>query len=1175
VACENAKAGTPMSDWYSPNSWGPIKGFGDHESVKPGDTLNFKVSSPASYKVQIYRLGWYGGDGARFMSSSPTTTFAAHTQPPCMSDPTGLVDCGNWSKTASWSVPSDAVSGEYLAYLDQTDDDGLMIFPFVVRDESSHSDLVVQSSDETWQAYNQFGGRNLYDGNGPAPDGRAYKVSYNRPLDVGGDNGVLASEYSMVAWLERNGYDVSYLSGIDVSTKGALLRNHKAFMSSGHDEYWNQAQWDNVQAAKQAGVNLAFFSGNEVFWRTRLEPSIDGTGTANRTLVCYKMTKMTLDDGIADPSGQWTGTWMDPNGAPTGGYQPQNQLTGTLFRANGYRNDAITVSAAYKNMRLWRNTSITGLTSGQVATFPTGTLGYEWDVDENNGFRPAGAIDLSSTTINITEGNFLLDNGNTYGNGVGTHSLVQYRDPVSHALVFGAGTVQWSWGLDTVHVGSATVEDKRMQQATVNLLADMGVRPATLQSGLVAAATSTDTTGPSVTITAPTSGATVPALSPVTITGTTSDAGGTVARVEVSVDGGTTWRAASGMNSWSYSWTPTVMGAATIKVRAIDDSSNTGVVTSRAVTIGAQQCPCTIFPNSVSPTTSGVDSGDFTPVELGVKFRTSAPGSATGVRFYKAALNTGTHLGRLWSSSGQLLASGTFAGETSTGWQTLTFSSPVPLRSNTTYIASYYAPAGHYSADGAYFNSQGAGLPPVQALKAGVDGPNGTYVYSAGGGFPNQSFNNTNYYVEPVVDTSQASTTPPSVTSVTPGNGSAGVAINAAVTASFNEEIDTATLQFTVTGPGGATVPGTVSYAGATHTATFTPSGDLALSTAYTSSARADDVWGNVMTSPHTWSFATSATMPPTNCPCTVWSSSVTPATQNAADFSSAELGTRFSSAIDGWVTGVKFYKGSQNTGTHTGTLWSDTGTQLATGTFTGETASGWQTLTFATPVAVTANTSYVVSYHAPNGNYSVDGGYFASPHQSYPLTAPADSAPDHNGLYLYGASAFPTNSYNASNYWVDALFTDAPPPGGDGPAAVASSAVAAKVSKISGTSVTFAAPIKPVGLTMRVRATTAAAEASEHTPVAGTVAYDAKTRTATFKPAGPLVPLATYEVTVRATGADGKQLKPVVWTVTAPKLILGKHKRDLPRNTPGGPSATVPDRMRQPRRIISLVPPK
>jgi len=244
VVCENSQPGTPMSQWYSPSAWGDIQGFSTTTSVQPGQTISFKVSSPANYKVEIFRLGWYGGDGARLMPSTPTTVFPAVTQPDCVKDaPTGEVDCGNWTVTASWTVPSNAVSGEYIADLDQTDGHGFMPYPFVVTSPSSHSDIVVQTSDQTWTAYNMWGGADVYQGNGPALDGRDYAVSYNRPLNVSGANGIFGSEYAMVQWLERNGYDVSYLSGIDVSTQGSLLLNHKTFMSSGHDEYWNQGQW--------------------------------------------------------------------------------------------------------------------------------------------------------------------------------------------------------------------------------------------------------------------------------------------------------------------------------------------------------------------------------------------------------------------------------------------------------------------------------------------------------------------------------------------------------------------------------------------------------------------------------------------------------------------------------------------------------------------------------------------------------------------------------------------------------------------------------------------------------------------------------------------------------------------------------------------------------------------
>jgi hypothetical protein len=137
------------------------------------------------------------------------------------------------------------------------------------------------------------------------------------------------------------------------------------------------------------------------------------------------------------------------------------------------------------------------------------------------------------------------------------------------------------------------------------------------------------------------------------------------------------------------------------------------------------------------------------------------------------------------------------------------------------------------------------------------------------------------------------------------------------------------------------------------------------------------------------------------------------------------ELGMKFTAAVNGQVTGVRFYKGSNNTGTHTGRLWTSTGSVLASGTFSGESASGWQTMTFGTPVSVTAGTTYVVSYHAPAGNYSYTSAYFANARNIYPLTGLAGAGNGGNGVYRYGpAGTFPTYSWNNTNYWVDVVFT-------------------------------------------------------------------------------------------------------------------------------------------------------
>jgi hypothetical protein len=236
-------------------------------------------------------------------------------------------------------------------------------------------------------------------------------------------------------------------------------------------------------------------------------------------------------------------------------------------------------------MRFWRNTSIATLAAGATATLPNGTLGYEWDEDLDNGSRPPGLIDLSSTTVNVS--GLLQDYGSLYASGTAIHSLTLYRH-ASGALVFGAGTIQWSWGLDNNHDVSGSAPDGRMQQATVNLLADMGVQPTTLQSGLVIATKSTDTMAPTSIITSPASGSTVASGAQVTITGTAADTGGGVlAVVEVSVDGGATWHRASGTANWSYTWMTGAPGTVTIASSATDDSGNVEIPTTGVtVTVG-------------------------------------------------------------------------------------------------------------------------------------------------------------------------------------------------------------------------------------------------------------------------------------------------------------------------------------------------------------------------------------------------------------------------------------------------------------------------------------------------------------------------------------------------------------------------------------------------------------
>jgi len=1029
VACENTRPGNPQSEWdVSGSGSSTIQGFATQMSVNLGETEAFKIKTPArSYRLDIYRMGYYGGSGARKIASVTPSATLPQSQPACLSNSsTGLVDCGSWAVSASWTVPPGAVSGIYFARLVRTDGTtGTSHVFFVVRDDARHSDLLVQTSDTTWQAYNTYGGNSLYVG---APAGRAYKVSYNRPFTTRGTSAedfVFNSEYPMVRFLEANGYDVSYFSGADTDRRGALLTNHKVFLSVGHDEYWSGGQRANVEAARDRGVNLAFFSGNESFWKTRWENGTDGSGTPYRTLVCYKETHANAVIDPADPP-TWTGTWRDPRfSPPADGGRPENAMTGTIFMVNAGTAD-LQVPAADGRLRFWRGTPVAALAPGTTATLASSTVGYEWDEDLDNGSRPAGLIDLSTTQVSGAQ--ILLDYGSTYGSGNATHHLTLYRAP-SGALVFGAGTVQWSWGLDSNHDRGSGAADPSMRQATVNLLADMGVQPVTIQAGLATATMSGDTTAPAAAVTAPASGASIQAGSPVTVSGTAADTGGgTVGEVEVSTDGGTTWHPAAGRGSWTYTWTPAATGPVTIRARATDDSANIGAPASTSVTITPRTCPCSIWGGGVTPAVAA--DPDTAATELGVKFRADVAGQVTAIRFYKGTGNTGTHLGHLWTATGTQLASVTFTGESATGWQQANLATPVSVSAGTTYVVSYYAPNGHYAEDDGYFAAAGFDAPPLHALRDGVDGPNGVYRYVTGGGFPDQPFQSANYWVDVVFSPSGSGgdTTPPTVTGQSPAAGATGVATAARVTATFSEPVQPATVAMSLRDAGGAAVAGSTAYDGTSQTATFTPGAALQTSTAYTATVTgARDLAGNQM-SPVSWSFTTAAgPPPPPGCPCTIWRPTDVPTVAADPDTAAVEVGVKFRSDLAGQVTGVRFYKGTGNTGTHVGHLWTATGTLLASVTFTGESATGWQQATFSTPVAISPGVTYVASYSAPNGHYAGDAGYFAGHGvDSGPLHALADGVDGPNGVYRYGpsGSGIPNSSWQSSNYWVDVTFT-------------------------------------------------------------------------------------------------------------------------------------------------------
>lgn len=857
IVTENALQGNPQSEWDIVGQGSlSIQGFATDISVNRGETIHFKINTDASaYTIDIYRLGYYNGDGARKVGTGIITATLPQSQlDPLEDEETGLVDCGNWAESAHWDVPASAVSGVYIAKLTRTDNDESSHIIFIVRNDASTSDLFFQTSDATWQAYNVYGGNSLYVGSTSFPAGHAAKVSYNRPFitRAGGGGGGVAqdwvfnAEFPMIRFLEKNGYDVSYTTNVDAARRGNLIQQHKIFLSVGHDEYWSAEQRNSVEAARNAGVHLAFFSGNEVYWKTRWENSTEGDNTPYRTLVCYKEGTMgeAVCGGKCDPSTEWTGLWRDGcSFSSSGGCLPENSLSGQISWVGS--TDAIRVPYQYKNLRFWRNTSITSLTPEAEAVLPNGTLGYEWDWEQFPASNPSGRITLSETTL-----------------GGRTHKMSLYRHS-SGAFVFGAGTVQWTWGLDSVHDNGNNPADPRIQQATVNLLADMGVQPATLQPDLVAAAASTDVTAPQSVIVSPVDGTDIVGGTQTVISGTATDADGVVAGVEVSLDGGTTWRAASGTAAWTYTFTPSALGPVVIKVRAFDDSGNMEAANSITITVGNAVCPCTIFHNTDVPANTNINDNQGTGMEIGVRFKTNTDGYITGLRFYKSGNDEGPHVGTLWSATGNLMGQVTFVNETASGWQQVMFGTPVQVTAGVTYIASYHSNTGFYAQTPHYFDNEVFNAPLI-GYQNTTSNVNGLYSYSDSPVFPTSSFDATNYWVDVVFDTSLApDATPPVIVSVFPFAGETAVEVNEDPKVYLSEFIDinsVTTASFELRGPGGVLIPSTVTAL--QGQAILSPNVFLQRSTSYTvtikgGSSGVKDLAGNALVNDSTWTFTT------------------------------------------------------------------------------------------------------------------------------------------------------------------------------------------------------------------------------------------------------------------------------------------------------------------------------
>ena len=451
IVTENQQPGTGawlIGSQQSDDASGQIKGYASATSVNQNQSIAlFITTNPAqTYTIDFYRIGWYGGLGGRFrLHVGPLD---GTPQPACPTDPsTGLIAC-DWTSSYTLTVPGDWTTGTYVALL--TNAQGYQNYVLFVVKDGRAAPLLYQEAVTTYEAYNDYPndgvtGKSLYTynsygANTVARDPRAVKVSFDRPYTANGSGQFFYWEVYYVRWLERNGYDVTYTTDVDTHANGGALLNSKGFLSVAHDEYWSNEMFDAAAAARDAGVNLGFFTSDAATWQIRFGAS--ASGSANRVIVCYK-------DAAIDPV-QGPTTTVEFRDPPVN--RPEQTLEGVQFTSSIAFGG--TVPYVVTNSSSWVYAG-TGLQDGDSVP---GVVGYEMDRLMSNYAGPT----TSNQTL-LSHSPFM----NTGGLSDYANSSI-YQAP-SGAWVFAAGTISWSRGLENIFPGDQGA-DPRIQQTTANVL---------------------------------------------------------------------------------------------------------------------------------------------------------------------------------------------------------------------------------------------------------------------------------------------------------------------------------------------------------------------------------------------------------------------------------------------------------------------------------------------------------------------------------------------------------------------------------------------------------------------------------------------------------------------------------------------------------------------------------
>ncbi len=461
TAVENLRPGG--RGWSRYGHLAGVAGYLARPSVALGEQVRLHASGAGPIDVEWWRLGWYQGMGGRLVRTDHAVAVPPRGSAPRPDPETGLVEAG-WPAVLTFEIDHSWPSGSYLAVLRSPAGNG-GVAPFIVREgaDGRKAPVLFVSASTTWQAYNGWGGKSLYQVNSrghtaAVANARAVVVSFDRPYDTSlGADFQRRWELPFIRWQEREGRDVGYASDVDLALHPEVLDGRRLVVFAGHHEYWSRTMRDALEARIAAGTNVAFLSANEIYWQVRLEPG--PLGPASR-IVCYKSA---VHDPLTatDPS-LATCRWREP---PVG--EPEARLIGQMY------GHVVATPADWvvTNRRHWLYEG-TGLVDGDRIT---NLVGQEYDTLFPD-LAPPGTVVVARGPVKVVSS----DSERSAYPSPAIHTATVYS-AASGATIVAAGTFQWSWALDAYgprsYAGQRTPVDQRVRRMTTNLFDRLGDGP--------------------------------------------------------------------------------------------------------------------------------------------------------------------------------------------------------------------------------------------------------------------------------------------------------------------------------------------------------------------------------------------------------------------------------------------------------------------------------------------------------------------------------------------------------------------------------------------------------------------------------------------------------------------------------------------------------------------------